>query len=324
MHDTMNRRRLLALAALATAPLSALAADAWPQHNIRAINPGAPGGTNDILTRDIAEPVGRLLGQTVYVESKPGAGGVVGAQFVAQQPADGYTILTHHNGLVTAPMVSGSANYDALRDFVPLSLQGTSPLILMAHPSMPATLAAFVAFARANPGKLEWGTSALGGVGHLAMELFHDEAGIQGMVKVPFSGSAPATQALLTGEIKYLLSSMTSATAGLVKEGKLRLLAVSTLQRSPLLPELPAISEVVPGFEAEAWFGLVARAGTPAPVVDKLSQAIVAAVSRPDIVEKYRALYVVARPGRAEFAQLLQKESQRWAKVVREKNIRLD
>lgn len=320
----MNRRDILSLAASAAFPLEALAQDAWPQRTIRIVNPGAPGGTNDVLSRHLVEPMSKLLGQQVIVDSKPGAGGMIGAQFVLQQPADGYTILTHHNGLVTAPLVSAAASYDSQKDFIALSLQGSSPLILQAHPSMPATLAEFVAFARANPGKLEWGTSALGGVGHLAMEVFQDMAGIRGMVKVAFSGSAPATQALIGGQIKYLLSSMTSATAGLVQEGRLRLLGVSTPARSPLMPNLPSISEVVPGFSAEAWYGLVARASTPLAVVARLSDAITTALAQPDIVDKYRAVQVVAKPGRNEFAEVLRREHALWTKVVREKNIRLE
>ncbi|VTU32162.1 Argininosuccinate lyase [Variovorax sp. PBL-H6] len=320
----LNRRHLLSLGASAALPLRAFAQDPWPARSIRAVNPGAAGGTNDVLTRHLLEPLGKLLGQPVILESKAGAGGVIGTQFVAQQPADGYTILTHHNGFITAPLVSANANYDALKDFVPLSLQGTSPLILIAHPSMPPTLAEFVAHARANPGKLEWGTAALGGVGHLATEVFHDATGIKGMVKVAFSGSAPATQALVAGQIKYLLSTPTAATAGLVQEGRLRFLGVSSAARSPLLPNLPSISEVAPGFAVEVWFGLLARAGTPPAVVARLADAIASVISQPDIIDKYRAVNVVARPGRNELAELLRGDHQLWSKVVREKNIRLD
>lgn len=321
----LNRRHIFAAAAAAALLPNARAQAPWPQRPIRIINPGAAGGTNDILSRHLVEPLTRRLGQPVIIESKPGAGGLVGAQFVAQQPADGYTILTHHNGLITAPLVSARPSYDPLRDFVPLSLQGTAPLVLMVHPSMPATLKEFVAHARANPGGLEWGTSALGGVGHLATEVFHDMAGIKGMVRVAFSGSAPATQALVGGQIKYLLSSMTAATAGLVKEGRLRVLAATSRERTALFPDLPAVAEVVPGFAADVWYGLVARAGTPEAVVNTLSDAIASVVSQPDIADKYRALQVVAQaPGRSEFAELLRREHALWSRTIREKDIRLD
>jgi tripartite-type tricarboxylate transporter receptor subunit TctC len=319
----LNRRHLLSLAALAASPWPAFAQE-WPAKPIRIINPGAAGGTNDVLCRHIAEPFSKLLGQPVVIESKAGAGGVIGVQYVGSQPADGYTLLTHHNGFVTSPLLSPSAHYDPLKDFVPVSLKGAAPLVLMTHPSMPATLAEFVAHARANPGKLEWGTSALGGVGHLACEVFQDMAGIKGMVKVAFSGSAPATQALVGGQIKFLLSSFTSATAGLMQEGRLRLLGASSAVRSPLLPNLPAISEVVPGFQADVWYGFLARAGTPAPVVAKLGDAIAQVVAQPDIAEKFRAVGVQAKGGRGELAETLRREHALWSRVIKEKGIKLD
>jgi tripartite-type tricarboxylate transporter receptor subunit TctC len=319
----ITRRHMLSLAAAATLPLQARAQQ-WPSRPIRIVNPGAAGGTNDILARHILEPLGKLLGTSVIIDNKAGAGGIIGTQFVAQQPADGYTILTHHNGFVTAPLVSAAAKYDALNDFAPLSLQGTSPLILFAHPSMPATLTDFIAFARANPGKLEWGTAALGGIGHLATEEFLDAAGIRGMVRVAYPGSAPATQALVAGQIKFLISTSTAPTAGLVQEGRLRMLAVGSAQRSPLLPNVPSLAEATPGFAAQAWFGLLVRAGTPAPIVSRLSDAIVTVISQPDIVEKYRAIQVVAHTGRSEFADILRRDHDLWTKVVRDKNIRVD
>jgi tripartite-type tricarboxylate transporter receptor subunit TctC len=322
---SFSRRHLLSLAAGAALPLPSFAQDAWPQRPIRIINPGAAGGTNDVLCRHMAEPLGKLLGQPVLVENKPGAGGVIGVQYMLQQPADGYTILTHHNGLVTAPLLSPSANYDALKDVVPLSLKATAPLVLLAHPSMPATLAEFVAFARANPGKLEWGTSALGGVGHLACEVFHDMAGIKGMVKVAYSGAAPATQALVGGQIKYLLSSFTGATAGLIQEGKLRLLGHSSPTRTAVLPNVPAIAEVVPGFQADVWYGFTARAGTPPHIVEKLSQAIMAVNAMPEMAEKFKAVGVTpAKGGRSDYAETLKRENALWSKVIKEKGIKLD
>jgi tripartite-type tricarboxylate transporter receptor subunit TctC len=322
---TLSRRHLLSLAAGAALPIPSFAQDAWPQRPIRIINPGAAGGTNDVLCRHMAEPLGKLLGQPVLVENKPGAGGVIGVQYMLQQPADGYTILTHHNGLVTAPLLSPSANYDALKDVVPLSLKATAPLVLLAHPSMPATLAEFVAFARANPGKLEWGTSALGGVGHLACEVFHDMAGIKGMVKVAYSGAAPATQALVGGQIKYLLSSFTGATAGLIQEGKLRLLGHSSPTRTAVLPNVPAIAEVVPGFQADVWYGFTARAGTPPHIVEKLSQAIMAVNAMPEMAEKFKAVGVTpAKGGRSDYAETLKRENALWSKVIKDKGIKLD
>ncbi len=320
----LNRRQVLSLAAPAALPLHAFAQEAWPTKPIRIINPGAAGGTNDVMCRAISEPLAKLLGQPVIIESKPGAGGVVGTQYLLQQPADGYTIVTNHNGFVTAPLLSAAASYDPLKDYTAVSLKALAPLVLLAHPSMPATLAEFVAYARANPGKLEWGTSALGGVGHLACEVFHDMAGIKGMVKVAFNGSTPSTQALVGGQIKYLLSSFTSATAGLIADGRLRFLGVSTATRSPQFPNVPAIAEVVPGFNAEVWYGFMARAGTPAPVLQKLGDAIAQVVSQPDMVEKFKGVGVVAKGGRTELTEILRREHALWSRVIKEKNIKLD
>ncbi len=321
----LNRRHLLSLASLApfASASTAWAQDNWPSRSIRIVNPGAAGGTNDVLSRYLAEPLSKILGQPVIIDSRAGAGGAIGTQHVAQQPADGYTILTHHNGFITSPLVRSSSGYEA-KDLVPVSLQGTSPMILMAHPSMPATLAEFVAHARSNPGKLEWGTASLGGVGHLATEVFHDMADIRDQVRVAFSGSAPAIQALLGGQVKYLMSTPSASTAGLVKEGRLRYLGVTYPARVPTLPDVPAIAEVVPGFSANVWFGFLARAGTPQAILDKLAQAITTVLSQPDIVDKYSQINVRAQGGRNELATILQRETELWSRVVKEKNIRLD
>ena len=182
----MHRRTLFAGALLALAAAGpVLAQSDWPQRPIKFIVPAAAGGTNDVLGRYIQEPLQKILGQPVVMEYKAGAGGAIASQYVAQQPADGYTFLLHGSGFVTVPLVQKKPSYDALKDFVPVSLLGTSPMVLMAHPSMPATLGEFVQQARATPGSLEWGASALGGVGQLAMEAFHEAAGIHKMVMVP-------------------------------------------------------------------------------------------------------------------------------------------
>lgn len=323
----LNRRHLLSLAATTALPslsFHASAQDAWPTKPIRMINTGAAGGLNDAMCRAIAEPLSKILGQPVLVEAKPGAGGILGTQYLLSQPADGYTIVTNHNGFVTTALLNPSANYDPLKDYVPVSLKALAPLVLLAHPSMPATLQEFVAYARANPGKLEWGTSALGGVGHLACELFHDMAGIKGNVRVAFNGTAPSTQALVGGQIKYLLSGFTSATAGLLKDGRLRLLGASSPKRSPLFPDVPAIAEVVPGFQAEAWYGFMARSGTPEPVLKKLGDAITQVVSQPDMAEKFKGVGVMAKGGRAELGEIIKREHAMWSKVIKDKGIKLE
>jgi tripartite-type tricarboxylate transporter receptor subunit TctC len=319
----LNRRNFLAFAALSPLASHLRAQDNWPSKPIRIVSAGVAGGTNDVLARFLAEPLSKLLGQPVIIESKAGAGGALGVQYVAQQPADGHTLLTHHNGFVTSTLVRANPGY-TVKSLVPASLQGTSPLILMAHPSMPATLAEFVAFARTQPGKLEWGTGSMGGVGHLAIEVFNDMANIKDMVGVPFNGSVPAIQALVGGQIKYLMSVPSSSTGGLVKEGRLRYLGHSYAKRSAALPDVPAIAEAVPGFSADAWYGLLVRAGTPQNILDRLSTALSTVLSQPSVVEQYATLYVQAKPGRAELASLIERDGELWTRVIKERNIRVD
>jgi tripartite-type tricarboxylate transporter receptor subunit TctC len=321
----MHRRTLIAGALLALAASGpALAQDAWPERPVKLIVPAAAGGTNDVLGRYIQEPLQKLLGQPVVMEYKPGAGGAIASQHVAQQPADGYTFLLHGSGLVTVPLVQRKPSYDAVKDFVPVSLLGTSPMVLMTNPSMPDSLAQFVQQARANPGSLEWGASALGGVGQLAMEAFHEAAGIRRMVMVPYPGAGPSVQALLAGQTKYMLSTPSSVTAGFVKDGKMRILGVSTVQRSPLLPEVPSISEVVPGYHAETWFGLVARTGTPPQAVAKLADALAKVIAQPEIQEKFRAVYVVPKTGTKALGDIIMADHALWGQVVKANNITTD
>jgi tripartite-type tricarboxylate transporter receptor subunit TctC len=321
----MQRRTLLAGAALAlAAAFPAAAQDAWPQRPIKFVVPAAAGGTNDVLGRHMQEPLSKLLGQPIVFEYKPGAGGAIASQYVAQQPADGYTFLIHGSGLVTVPLVQKKPSYDAIKDFIPVTLLGTSPMVLMTHPSTPPTLAGFVQQARANPGSLEWGASALGGVGQLAMEAFHEAAGIQKMVMVPFGGAGPSAQALLAGQTKYMLSTPSSATAAFVKEGRMRILGVSTSRRSPLLPDVPSISEAVPGYHTETWFGVVARTGTPPQVVGKLADAIAKVIAQPDVQEKFRAVFVLPQAGTKELGDIIRADHTLWGKVVKTHNITID
>jgi tripartite-type tricarboxylate transporter receptor subunit TctC len=320
----LHRRALIASAAFALLATGAAAQDAWPSRPIRFIVPAAAGGTNDVLGRHLQEPLSKLLGQPVIMEYKAGAGGAIASQYVASQPADGYTFLLHGSGLVTVPLVQKKPSYDAIKDFVSVTMIGTSPMVLMTHPSTPATLKDFVAYARANPGALEWGASALGGVGQLAMEAFHDAAGIKKMVMVPYPGAGPSAQALLAGQTKYMLSTPSSATNAFVKEGKMRILGVSTAKRSPLLPDVPSISEVVPGYDTETWFGLVARTGTPPQVIAKLAEAVAKVVAMPEIQEKIRSVNVVPKTGTEELADIIRKDNVMWAKVVKANNITMD
>ncbi|MDB5827955.1 MAG: uncharacterized protein JWQ73_2175 [Variovorax sp.] len=320
----LNRRAVLASAVLVPLAGALRAQGSWPDRPVRFIVPAAAGGTNDVLGRYLQDPLTKALGQPIIIEYKAGAGGAIASQYVANQPADGYTFLLHGSGLVTVPLVQKKPTYDAIRDFVPVTLIGTSPMVLMTNPSTPDNLKDFVEYARANPGKLEWGASALGGVGQLAMVAFQDAAGIKGMVMVPYPGAGPAAQALLTGQTKYMLSTPSSVTSAFVKEGKMRVLGVSTAKRSPLLPDVPSIGEVVPGYDTETWFGLVARTGTPAPVIARLSETIAKIVATPDIQEKMRSVNVVPMTGTRELGDIIRKDNALWGKVVKANNITME
>ena len=319
----LNRRNFLALAAMAPIGRQLHAQDNWPNRPIHILSAGGPGGTNEVLSRHLAEPLGKILGQNIVIESKGGAGGAIGTQYVTQQPADGYTILTHHNGLVTTPLVRANPGY-ALDSLVPVSLQGSSPLVLLAHPSLPDTLSGFLEHARSHPGSLEWGTSALGGLSHLATEVFNDMANLKNMVSVPFPGSVPAMQALVGGHVKYMMTVPSAATASLLHEGRVRYLGFTYPNRTPSMPDVPAIAEAVPGFSAEAWYGMFVRAETPQHIVDKLTSAFATVLSDPKVVEQYAAINVIAKSGRDELAAIMQRETEQWGRVVRERNIRLD
>lgn len=319
----LHRRDFLALAALTPIAHKVHAQGNWPSRPIHILSAGGPGGTNEVLSRHLVEPLSKVLGQPIILESRGGAGGAIGTQFVTQQPADGYTVLTHHNGLVTTPLVRANPGY-SLHNLVPVSLQGSSPLVLLAHPSLPDTLVGFLEYAKAHRGTLEWGTAALGGLSHLATEVFHDMADVKDMVCVPFPGSVPAMQALVGGHVKYMMTVPSAATASLLQEGRIRYLGVSYPKRAPGMPDLPAIAESVPGFSAEAWYGMFVRTGTPEHIVDKLSAAFAAVLSEPKVIERYAAINVMAKSGRDELAAIMQRETEQWGRVVRERNIRLD
>lgn len=182
--------------------LPAAGQTSWPNRPIKIVVAAAPGGTFDVLARLIQEPLSKELGQPVVVEYKPGAGGAIGLQYMSNQPSDGYTYLLHGSSIVTVQLTQPKPPYDTLRDYASIGLLGTSPMILVAHKSQPATLGEFVKNAREHPGKLEWGTTSIGGVGQLAAEAFHQSAGIKGMVMVSYAGAAPGMTALAAGEIK--------------------------------------------------------------------------------------------------------------------------
>src|SRR5882672_1208240 len=310
--------------ALSVAQSGAAPAADYPSQTIKIIVPFPPGGGVDVVARLIAPRLSESLGQSVIVENRPGAGGSLGATAVAQAPHDGYTLLlgtgsTHG----TNPTVYTRLSYDPVRDFVPVALITSAPLVLVANNDVPVKTAAdLIALAKAKPGELSFGSYGTGSNNHLVAELLNSMAGIT-TNHIPYRGSAPMMTDLIGGRIQFAFDGI-AVTLGYIRGNTVRLLGVSTSKRSPVLPDEPTISEsAVPGFESSVWFGLFAPAGTPKAVVDLLNSKVNAALAPPEVREGF--LRVGNEPvggGPDILAAKVQTELQKWTTIVREKNIR--
>jgi tripartite-type tricarboxylate transporter receptor subunit TctC len=319
----LKRRTFLAAGAavglLSLAPLAAQA-QAFPTKAITIVVPFSAGGTTDILARVIGQYMSKDLGQPVIVDNRAGAGGNIGAQAVARAAPDGYTLLM---GTVGTHAINQSLykkmSFDPIKDFAPLSRVALVPNLLVANPSQPfKNVKEMIAYAKANPGKVTFGSSGNGSSIHLSGELFKHMAGVD-MQHVAYRGSAPAVTDLLGGQIAVMFDNMPSA-IGHVKSGKLRPLAVTTPKRSPALPDVPTIAEAgVPGYEATSWFGLLAPAKTPAAVVTKLNASILKALADPEVKKKLAeqgAEPYGEKPD--QFAAFIQSETAKWGKIVKQ------
>ncbi|MDM0025859.1 Bug family tripartite tricarboxylate transporter substrate binding protein [Variovorax saccharolyticus] len=321
-----RRTFALAAAALSLAPIAALAQADFPAKPITIIVPFSAGGTTDILARVVGLYMSRDLGQPVVVDNRAGAGGNIGGQAAARSPADGYTLFM---GTVGTHAINQSLYkkmpFDPIKDFAPLTRVAMVPNLLVANPSQPfKNVKEMIAYAKANPGKINFGSSGNGSSIHLSGELFKQMAGVD-MQHVPYRGSAPAVSDLLGGQISVMFDNMPSAIPH-VKGGKLRALAVTTAKRSPALPDVPTIAEAgVPGYEATSWFGLLAPAGTPAPVVAKLNASILKALADPEVKKKLAEQGAEPFGEKPEqFAAFIQSETLKWGKVVKESGASLD
>ena len=319
-------RSTLAVATLFLAASFATHAADYPSQTIKIVVPFPPGGGVDVVARVIAPRLGELLGQSVIIENRGGAGGSVGATFVAQAPRDGYTLLmgtasTHG----TNPNVYTKLGYDPVRDFAPVALITSAPLMLVANNDVPVKTAAdLVALAKAKPGTLSFGSYGTGSSNHLVAELLNTMAGIE-TNHIPYRGSAPMMTDLIGGRIQFAFDGI-AVTLGYIRGNTIRLLGVSTSKRSPVLPDEPTIAEsAVPGFESSVWFGLFAPAGTPKAVIDLLNSKVNAALAPPEVREGF--LRVGNEPvggGPEILAARVQAELQKWTTIVREKNIRIE
>ncbi|MEP7207366.1 MAG: tripartite tricarboxylate transporter substrate binding protein [Casimicrobiaceae bacterium] len=323
--------RLLAaaIAALAAAVLgsaSTALAQGYPAKPIRLVAPSTPGDAPDVIARLVADKLGAVLHQPVVVENRPGAGGVVGSEAVAKSAPDGYTLIMGNAGShgINAAVYS-KLPYDIQRDFVPVSQVAVAPNIVVINPGVPAkSIAEFIAYAKANPGKLSYASGGNGSSAHMSMELFKTMAGLD-IQHVPYKGSSPALQDLVGGQVAIFIGNM-PPTVPLVKGGKLRALAVTTRNRSALMPELPTIDQSgLPGFETVAWFGVLAPAGTPAEIVNRLSIEIGKIARSPEMREKLTAMGAEPVGGTPEeFKAVIDRDIAKWKSLSQKVGIKID
>lgn len=319
----LRRTAVTLLAALLGAPV--LAQD-WPTKPIRLVASTPPGGLVDTTARTIAERLSARLGQQVVVDNRPGAAGNIGTEAVAKAAPDGYTLLVGFDGtLVINPHVYPKIPFDTLRDFAPITKIGDATLLLVAHPSVPASnLKELLAYGKAKPGALAYGTSGTGSTPHLAAELLKQRTGLE-MTHIPYKGGGQAIGDLIGGSLPLLYTAVASAQQH-VKSGKARALAVSSLRRAGALPEVPTFIESgVPDFEVSSWVGLLAPAKTPPPIVERLQRETAAVLAMPEVRERFAALGIEPVGNAAgEFAKQIRADLERWGLVVRQSGMKLD
>ncbi|NKE43865.1 tripartite tricarboxylate transporter substrate binding protein [Roseomonas frigidaquae] len=331
MHK-LGRRQAVRLVGMATAMLgapalvrSAGAQAAWPDRPIRIVVPYPPGGSTDPVARLLAAELQTRLGQPVVVENRAGAAGSIGTESVTRAAPDGSTFLFHTSVLATEPSFKQNLPYNVLTDLVPVSLLVTGPYLLVVNPTLPARdVGELIAYARANPGKVNFGSAGTGSSGHLIGELFALQARTQ-MVHVPYRGGGPSVTALMQNDIQFIFDTIPGS-RGLVEDGKLRALAVTSAERAPLLPQVPTIGESgLPDFANEFWLGLMAPARLPAPIQARMAEAVRGALAEPGLRDRLLALGMVPRGlGPEEFGATLRRDIAAWRDVIQRANIRAE
>jgi tripartite-type tricarboxylate transporter receptor subunit TctC len=330
-HFPMKRRLAIAAAALALAPLSGLAqtaaagAAAWPTRPIKLIVPFAPGGSNDILARALATKLTQYYGQSVIVENKAGGGGTTGTEFVAKSAPDGYTIMIASGSLTTNAASGKKLGYDPVKDLTPIGMIGATPFVIVVGNDVKAnTLGDFLTLARAKPGAVNYGTAGIGGINHLGTELFSAAAKIQ-MTHVPYKGIGPAFTDHMGGQLQMSLPTLASALPH-IRSGKMRALAVTSAQRSPIAPEIPTVAEAgLPGFKLEVWFGLLGPGNLPPAVLKRLNEGLNAVLSQPELKELLAREAATTRPGTPdEFGVEVRSEIVRWTKLISDAKIQVE
>ena len=317
-------RKLMGIFAVLFAS-AALGADEYPARAVRVVVPFAPGGGTDIVARILGQRLSQKLGQSFVIENRPAGSGIVGADLVAKAPADGHTLLFAFSSLSSSAKLFSHLPYDPIRDFAPVALATTSPLLAVVPASLPAkNVGEFIAYARANPGKLNYGSSGPGSSPHLATELFLSMTGTR-MTHIAYKGIAPAITALLADEVQF---SLVPLAVGMphVRSGKLRGLGVAGLARSSAAPELPTIAESgLPGFEVIGWWGLLAPAKTPRGAIELLNRELRAALDAPDVRRTLLDQGMDPAPGTPEqFGALIKADMDKWGEIGRRLGVKLD
>jgi tripartite-type tricarboxylate transporter receptor subunit TctC len=313
------------LAALASAAALPLCAQDYPTRPIRIIVAYTPAGATDILARAVGQKMSEAWGQPVIVDNRPGANGNIGTELAAKAAPDGYTLLMATAGTHGInPSLYRHLNWDAVKDFTPISLVAMVPNILVVNNALPVkSVKELIAYAKANPGKLSYGSPGNGSTAHLSMELFKSMTGTQ-MVHVPYKGSAGVLADVMGGQIALTMDNIPPYLPQ-VRAGKIRALAVSPAKRTPAAPDIPTVAEAgVPGYDSGAWFGLLAPAGTPKPIVDKLTAETQRILKLPDVHERISSLGAeIVGSSSAEFGALIKSEIAKWAKVIKEAHVEL-
>jgi tripartite-type tricarboxylate transporter receptor subunit TctC len=299
---------------------------AYPTRTIRMVVPSAAGtGITDMMARLIAPPLSESLGQQIVIDNRAGAGGILGADIVSKAAPDGYTLLMANISLAVNLYLYPTLPFDPVRDFQPVTMVNSAPLLLVVHPTVSAnSVQALIALAKAHPGEINYASGGVGSTPHLAGELFKSLAGID-VVHVPYKSGPPALSDLVAGQVSFMLENM-PGTMPFVREGKLRALAITSSQRSPLAPDLPTVAEAgVPGYEMIGWNGLVAVKGTPPEIVARLHTEVAAILHRPEVTQRFAGLGAEPVGDTPDhFAAFIKAEMTRWGAIIKEKGIRAE
>jgi tripartite-type tricarboxylate transporter receptor subunit TctC len=310
---------MLALLSLIAAAVGPASAETWPSRPIRLIVPHAPGGVTDVVARLVAQPLGEALGQSVFIENRPGASGLVGTESAANAPADGYTFVMFVDANTILPSIMKQLHHDPLKSFAPITVLGRGSHVFVAHPSLPVhTLSELIAYAKQHPRELSYASPGLGSPQNLSVEIIKNAVGID-IVHIPYKGGGQAISDVVSGQVKLGILGM-APTLSYVKSGKLTALAVTGAKRATLLPNVPTVSEAtVPGFATAQWQGICAPAGTPTAIVERMHDELVHIMNSPDIVERLAAIGMdnstSASP--ADFSEMIASELERWPAVVK-------